>query len=653
MDRIEAQHRSDYLPALDGLRALAVAAVVAYHLGLRDVPGGFLGVDLFFVLSGFLITGILQREWHRAGRVDLRRFYVRRARRLLPALFVVLAALAAWVVADGDGVDLVALRGDVLATIGYVANWRFVAVGESYFDQFSAPTPLRHVWSLAIEEQYYVLWPLLLVGVLRLVRGSRRGAIAVTLALAAASAIAMAVLHDPGGDPSRVYYGTDTRAFELLAGSALGLLAVSRRPTRTRVLGAGAAVALAVLVAMWLTVGDRDTWMYPGGFLLATAAAAVVVAGVARPDPGPLGRALSIAPLRGLGRISYGVYLWHWPVIVLLDADTAGLGGNHLRVLQVAVTLAGSIASYHLVEMPIRSGARLHGWPARLAAPTAAAAVVVALLAVGTPETGVEDVTAAAATSRIAVPAVAATPPLHRLRTPTPDDPLRVMVVGDSVMYDAVPGIEAALEATGVVEVRAFAALGFGLDLVERYDWRVRWPALVEEHRPDVVVSMFGGWDAGSVMKRGEVWYLDLVEEAIDVLRADGAAIVLLENPRTRAPAIPGRPAPDQDRLDAEREAVNRVFRAAAARRPGAVTYQTVDHALSIGGRFTEFLPEGVRIRKRDGTHFCPDGAARMGTVVLAALASAADLPRPDGAWPAERWRSDERYDDPRGTCSD
>jgi peptidoglycan/LPS O-acetylase OafA/YrhL len=226
--------RLPYQPALDGLRAVAVLAVMLYHGQVAWVRGGWLGVDLFFVLSGYLITSLLLAEWATSGGIDLKGFWSRRARRLLPALFTTLAAVAAYGAFLAPPDTLARLRWDGLATLGYVANWRLLASHQSYFEQFADPSPLRHMWSLGIEEQYYLLWPLLLLGALRLARGRPRPLLWGTLVAALASALAMAALYRPGGDPSRVYYGTDTRAHTLLVGCLLALvLGASSTPGAT------------------------------------------------------------------------------------------------------------------------------------------------------------------------------------------------------------------------------------------------------------------------------------------------------------------------------------------------------------------------------------------------------------------------------------
>ena len=636
-----------------------------YHLGLPRFRGGYLGVDLFFVLSGYLITGLLVGEWEGRGGVSFRRFYARRARRLLPALFVLLAALLAWIawrrttLLDPDG-----LRRDIAATLAYVANWRFVAVGSSYFDQFTDPSALRHAWSLAIEEQYYLLWPLLLVGLLRVARGDRRRVLVGTLALAIASAVAMAVLYTPGHDPSRVYYGTDTRAFELLGGSALALVLAGRRWRLPEWAGA---VALAALVVQWLTVGDDAGWMYRGGFVLATVLGAVAVGAVARTadGAGPLTRALSIAPLRGLGRISYGVYLWHWPVIVLLRPPTIDVSGDALRVVQVAVTLVVSIASYLVIEQPVRTGTLLRrgAWAARVAAPATAVVLVGVIVATASPapERGARPVVAAPPTSTGGgTPSTTSTtaaprPILHAGRVPTAADPLRVLLVGDSVMVDASPGIEAAIEATGVAKVEPGAFPGFGLTYTK--SWRSDWTEMVKKVHPDVVVVLLGAWDADNALAHPPDWYAGVVADATAVLAGDGARVVWLGWPPTHPPAVAGRPEPDYGHIELQRDTVDTAFRTVADRHPGDVAYVDTGATLSLpDGSFSAFLPDPttgamVRARKHDNTHFCPSGAERMGRLVLGALTPVFALPAPSATWTSGRWRTDPRFDDPPGAC--
>ena len=375
-----------HVPALDGLRGAAVVAVVAFHLGL--LRGGYLGVDLFFTLSGFLITRLLVEEWTRHGRVDLRRFWARRFRRLLPALLLVLAAVAVASRRWASATTFDRLRVESYASLAYVANWRAVAAGTDYWDEAGRPSPVQHLWSLSIEEQFYVLWPLLVAGLLawHLRHAARRPdgdplgrLLAATLALAGLSAAAALAGYARHGDANRVYFGTDTRAVAVLLGAALALLLARHGPVaagRPRAaLEAAAVVASAGLAWAWWTLPGRDPLLYRGGLLACGLAATVVLLAVADPRPGPLGRVLSFPPLCWLGLISYGIYLWHWPVIVFVTPGRTGWFGGQLVAARLALTLGLALASYALVERPIRHGAG-SGAAMRVAAPVAVAAVV-------------------------------------------------------------------------------------------------------------------------------------------------------------------------------------------------------------------------------------------------------------------------------------
>ncbi len=355
--------RLAYLPGLDGLRALAVVGVLLYHADAGLLPGGFLGVEVFFVLSGYLITSLLLAEWRREGRIDLQAFWLRRARRLIPALLAVLAAtltVASLFLPN----DLARLRGDALAAVAYVANWHLIVGHTSYFEAVGRPPLLRHLWSLAVEEQFYLLWPpLLLLGL----RWWRQPGPLLGLALAAAlaSSLLMALLYQPDTDPSRVYYGTDTRASGPLIGAALALAGRLRWPRQQMppwLLDLLGLAALGALAVAGLRLSDAEPGLYRGGFLGIDLVVAALLVAVVQPR-GRLGRLLGQQPLRWLGLRSYAVYLWHWPVFALTRPELdVPLDGWPLLALRLVLTGGLAELSYRLVEMPIRSGAVARAW---------------------------------------------------------------------------------------------------------------------------------------------------------------------------------------------------------------------------------------------------------------------------------------------------
>lgn len=509
--------RLPHLRGLDGVRALAVTAVLLYHLGVPWARGGFLGVDVFFVLSGFLVATLVLDEVEATGRFRTRRFLARRVRRLLPALLVVLAAVAGAALVVRDA--LASLPGDLLAGLTYTSNWWQVVADRSYFELTGRPPLLQHLWTLGVEAQFYLVVPLAALLALRAGR-ARVGQVAVVLALA--STAAMAVVAVRGGmpvphDPTRAYVGTDTHAMGLLLGVAAasvwqpwrtwrrtGTWAGERGdPVRrfeagvTDVLGV---LALAGVVACVVLVDEFSGALYRGGFL-GFALLAVVLVGAAADPATLLGRALAWAPLRWLGERSYGVYLWHWPVLALTrPGQDLTLPDGLTPVLRVALTLLLAEASYRWVETPVRRGvlgrvvARLRaGGPGRTALAVRTAAVT-AVLVVGAVALGVgvvrtpADVPGATAASRPPVTASTFAPPggagapqadpapdvapepspepspeAAAAPAPPPEQVGAVSAFGDSVMLGAAPELAAQGVGVDAVVSRQFGEM---VDLV-------------------------------------------------------------------------------------------------------------------------------------------------------------------------------------------
>jgi peptidoglycan/LPS O-acetylase OafA/YrhL len=382
--------RLPYMPGLDGLRALAVIAVLLYHAGLPWIPGGFLGVEIFFVLSGYLITSLLLAEWQAKGFIEVKAFWLGRARRLLPALYLMVMVTLVYAVLFLPG-EVAGLRSDTLAAFGYVTNWYLIFGHESYFEAVGRPSLLKHLWSLAVEEQFYLVWPVVFwLGIsLGATRRRRRRLLVGALGGAVLSVLLMAVLYVPGTDPSRLYYGADTRAAGLLIGAALAFVwapgprtsRVSCRPRQSEawarflrrwgwiapaLLDALGLFALGALVYFCLDLGEYDPFLYRGGLALVSLSTAALIMALVYPHTrlGGIGL-LGWAPLRWIGQRSYGIYLWHWPIFMItrshLDVPLEGLP---LLALRLGVTVVLADLSYRFVEIPIRRGALGRAWRA-------------------------------------------------------------------------------------------------------------------------------------------------------------------------------------------------------------------------------------------------------------------------------------------------
>ncbi len=382
-------NRLPYMPGIDALRAIAVLAVFFYHSSVTWMPGGFLGVDVFFVISGYLITSLLLSEYRRGGHIKVGKFWLRRARRLLPAVgvFIAVTMLVAAIVEPNR---INALRGDALASLLYVANWHFIYSHQSYFEQFQTPSLFRHLWSLSVEEQFYLFWPLAFAAGMS-VFGRKRLIVGVIAGALGSVALAWLLFH-PGADASRVYYGTDTHAVGLLAGVALALFWSPwglRRGTAGRwsgpLLDLFGLLALAYILASFLQVHDYDLSLYHGGYLILAVATATLIAVLAHPSA-RLGALLAQPPLIWLGLRSYSFYLWHWPVIVLTPVIGISLQKGVLIPLQLLVVLALAELSYRYVELPFRGKTKPallpDGW-LRFGRPALLGAVLIVVVVVG------------------------------------------------------------------------------------------------------------------------------------------------------------------------------------------------------------------------------------------------------------------------------
>jgi len=655
-------------PALDGLRAIAVIAVVAFHFDIGLASGGFLGVDLFFVISGFLITSLLLDERAATGSVALRQFWARRVRRLLPAAVAMIVATVVatrlWLVPE----RWTSIRGDAVASLGWIANWRFIAGGQGYFEQGLGPSPLEHAWSLAVEEQFYLVWPFVMLALLACWRARPARAALVLGVAAIASAAWMAARYDPL-DPDRAYLATDTRAQQLLVGAALAWAVrawpvLRSTPTRQR-FRVPTWIAGAVLLLAFVTVDGSSAWLFRGGFLGLSLVAAVVVLAAARPAGGPLAW-LAWRPLVAIGRRSYGIYLWHWPVVVFVGVPMGiELSRWPLIGLQVVVIVLLTEVSYRWIETPARRARRprmtMVGWSTSAAAIGAAALLVLAppagrLVSAATfvdpasfAATGAGGAAAAPRDGRAAARLDGdATDPLVRsaagaaatpgassiLASSAPaaaDDagPTRVLVVGDSTAVVLRDGYYP--EQHRGWTASAAARLGCGLVPGQFVDaggtqahlgpppecarWQREWTDAAAVFDPDVSVVMVGAWDVldhridGVDIRFPSAGWSDAIHDAltaaVGVVGGDGRRVVLM-----RLPCMESTSPDTSARNDPARVAeFNSILETVAGETPGVETAPLDDFLCPGGSPRREIDGQQMRF---DGVHLTPFGAERF-----------------------------------------
>jgi len=639
--------RDGRLTALDGIRAFAVLGVMLFHFGVPWAQGGLLGVDVFFVLSGFLITSLLCREFDRTSTVRLRAFWARRARRLLPGLFVLLLAVALYAHFYATSVDVTSLRKDALATLLYVANWRYIVSNQGYFAMGQAPSALLHTWTLGIEEQYYVVWPLVAVLVLRW-RGPRGLAVVAGVG-ALASAVEMVVLYAAGFSVNRLYYGTDTRAQALLVGSFLAAVGATaagtgrRRDRRgdwralpaswTGTVGRRRLVTLAgvagavVLLAMAHSLVGTDPLLYRGGFFVVALSAGAVITAVVTGPSTLLARFLSLPPLVYVGRISYGLYLYHWPLFLALDNAHTGLTGLALLTVRMASTFLVAGLSFHYVEEPIRRGRLAQSWRGLAVAvggAVATAAVVVAATVpvafAGVPAAIPKGSTGLSMSQRQAlVTANAFT-----------TDPVRFILFGDSVAYTASVGLQKNVTRRYGIKLYNGGVLGCDLDstpmllngAVNTEDncgsWQKGWSKDIAEIHPEVDGLLIGRYELADHFYHGHwmhvgqpVWDRQLkleLDEAVTVLSAGGAHVALFTfpyiDPATEELNGSLYPENQPSRVDEW----NRLLGQVAASHPQTVTLIDLNRILDPDGHYTTSV-DGLTVRRPDdGIHLTTAG---------------------------------------------
>ena len=678
VDTPAPEPRLGRIPALDGVRALGIVLVLVFHGGFRWAGGGFFGVDVFFVLSGFLITGLLVSEYRQNAGIGLARFWGHRVRRLVPALLVLLVGIGCYGLVLAPSDTLGQLRGDAMATLLYVNNWHLAAAGQGYFADLNTPRPLLHTWSLSIEEQFYLVWPLVVLGVLRWSR-SLRALLTVCVVGAVASAVAMALVFGDGSGESRAYYGTDTRAQALLIGAALAVLLahpVPRRRTgrvstaslvrpvalsragRWALVGIGGA-GLATVLVLSYEVTSTSAWIYRGGFTLVAVATAAVIGCVALVPDSPWSRVLSLRPVRYVGAISYGLYLFHWPIFVVVDHERTGLVGWPLFLVRIALSGAVAAASFHFLEMPVRRGI-LRGWRAWVSAPLAigaTAALVVVATAGATTAVEAEPVATGAPTVGGVIGGGQATSAAVATVAAGTAGPIRVLLVGDSEASFLGFGLGPDSTAAGVY-YQGDGVFGCGLltfttlfhgtvvngDLGERgghvavpcHDQLARWQADVDTFHPDVVLVADGEYEVRD-QRIGSSW-LDLdspvvdslevhaLRRAIAVLGSTGATVGLLTAPYYRQQEQEdGQPWPEDNPARVDR--YNALLHQVAANSGGRTVVVGLGARLDPGGHFTSTI-DGVVVRFSDGIHVTPAGARMFAPWLLSVARSLGNAER-------------------------
>ncbi len=684
-----------FVPGLDGLRAVAVLGVMLYHGGAPFLGGGYLTIDVFFVLSGFLITTLLLGEWAKRITIKLGQFWTRRARRLLPALLVMLLGVAIYVKVFAAPGEYANLRLDSLSTLFYVANWHFIFAGSNYFDLAAQKSPLAHMWSLSIEEQFYIVWPPVVLVMLRIgnrLRPTRRlwPLLAVAVGGALASAVEMRLRFYGGASINRLYEGTDTRSQDILIGAALAIgMAIWARQRRAlpqevppgpigrfgrihpaagtagvipprprrrdlhRRRGpsirpiaaweiAGRPARVVVQFLCWSVVAGiaylwshlptqsgsvasgQNAFLFEGGYFLFAIAVAVVIFGIVTAQAAALSRAFGNVVFRYVGKVSYGTYLWHFPLFALLTGARMHLYGTPLLAVRIAITLMVATGSFYLVEEPIRRGRMrsLSEWRAWLMTSGAFLGVVAVTVVATLPS-------AAEAAGALRVTGAQYSGP-----------PVKVLVLGDSVAWRLGFAMQQSqLQDTYDVSIVNDAIVGCGLVRSTEYvahgvvdsvtppcnsgspasmQWPTLWAGDLAEFHPSVVVVLAGRWEVMDRLIGGRWLHIGdpafdaalrgALEQAVQVGTSSGALMELMTSPCfASGEQNNGLPWPEDStaRLDAYNQQVRQV----AAEHPTTVRLVDFDSMLCPGGRFATSL-DGVQLRDGDGVHIVPTAAA-------------------------------------------
>ena len=635
-----------YTAGFDGLRGYGLLMILAYHHGVTWAKGGPFTVSMFFTMSGYLIATLALAEWARTDRLSMRKFWERRARRLLPAAFATVAGVVAlqWLFEIGSGDRF---RGDLLAALGYGANWRLASSGSGYAAAFTNESPVQHFWSLAVEEQFYVAFPLLFVGLFALTRGRWRVVGALFGAGAVASfAAAWLTASSEHTNSGLAYYATYTRASEILVGVALAFLVVTRpmqrflhSPAGVRAVRVGGLVGLLGLTWLWTSVGLKDPFVFHGGTALNAALTSLVVLASVSPRLGLVARGLGVWPLRNLGKVSYAVYLFHWPIFLLLDEERTGLGFWPLLALRLAAPIALAAVSYHLLESPFRFKIAKRSRP-RLVAILGVGAVAAFAAVVLAPVHDAKTIGFSSADEN----------PAHLDAVVPRGDPAlatHVLMLGDSVSWTMLGGMDTwnknhdgqqlrvdsyrAIACT-VGEAGPMSSLG----VIEQptgdcENFRPMLPGFLAADHFDAIVVTMGQKDLGERLLDGQwrafgdpvfdEWFRGQLDELADILALGGAPVLWTSSPYVRI-AVANDPSShwqDYDDNDPARaDRLNEIVAEELADRP---RFRIVD----VAGWLRQ-LPGGETNPdyRADGVHLTVNGSNMLGAWMVPQILAAA-----------------------------
>ncbi len=653
----------DRIAALDGLRALSLFILMGYHFGVGWLQGGFFGLDIFYVLSGYLITGLLVSEYHKRSRIALGAFWLRRARRLLPALLIVLVVVSLMVrFAEPTGL-FPDFRISALSALFYFSNWWQIAASTNYFVTVGPVYPLAHTWSLAVEEQFYLVWPLVVVAVMTLSRTFVRG-LRVLLVLsvvgAGASAFEMVHRYSPTANLTRLYFGTDTHAQSILIGAVLacsmtmlqmrrgntGMAPDARSNTGQVLLTILGLAGVAGMVTLTNTLVGTSPFDYRGGFTLSALSAAAMIIGAVCVPNGPMARVLSLRPVVWVGTVSYGAYLWHYPVFVFLDFNRTGLFGFPLLVVRFALTFVLATLSYYLVERPVIY--KVFWRSVKAVSPAAAATVAtVAVVLLATLSPGAEAIPVGVPSQQAGQAELEA----FQVKSFAGDGHrVRVLMVGDSLSLTVSIGMAAFAKRYGV-DLGGRSTTGCGLAVALPVtihgvigdpfpgcqNWPTTWTQDVDQLHPQVVGLIIGWWETPDRIYQGRWQHLgdpsfDAYEtaqltRAVGILSSTGAHVALFTAPYFNSGDQPDGEPWDED-ATSRVDRLNSIIEQVASEHPGVVSVIPLHDYLDPDGHFTWAI-HGLVVRQPDGIHTTLAGGAYLAPKVLPKLEALGATPAP------------------------